>query len=97
MLIGLASKPQAYTWRQVAGAAALGGVGFTMSLFIAAHSFTGEDFSAAKIAIFLASLAAGTLGLAVLWRRAPLEATSAGVEDETAYATPVVVGGALTS
>jgi len=72
----VASKPSGYTWRQVAGTGALGGVGFTMSLFIAHQSFTGDDFSAAKIAIFLASLAAGVLGTAILWKRAPLEESS---------------------
>jgi NhaA family Na+:H+ antiporter len=74
----VASKPRAYTWRQVAGTGALGGVGFTMSLFIAHQSFTGDDFSAAKIAIFLASLAAGVLGTALLWKRASLEESSVG-------------------
>jgi NhaA family Na+:H+ antiporter len=76
VLLGLASKPRTYSWRQVAGTGALGGVGFTMSLFIAAQSFTGDDFSAAKIAIFLASLAAGALGVTVLWKRADLEQVS---------------------
>jgi NhaA family Na+:H+ antiporter len=71
----VASKPSAYTWRQVAGTGALGGVGFTMSLFIAHQSFTGDDFSAAKIAIFVASIAAGVLGTSILWKRAPLEAS----------------------
>jgi NhaA family Na+:H+ antiporter len=76
VLLGLAAKPRTYTWRQVAGTGALGGVGFTMSLFIAAQSFTGDDFSAAKIAIFLASFAAGALGVAILWKRAAPEPTS---------------------
>ncbi|MEI9965398.1 MAG: Na+/H+ antiporter NhaA [Caulobacteraceae bacterium] len=34
--LGLAEKPGAYSWRQLAGAGALAGIGFTMSLFIAA-------------------------------------------------------------
>jgi len=42
--LGLATKPDAYTWRQVAGAGALAGIGFTMSLFIAGQAFPSERF-----------------------------------------------------
>jgi NhaA family Na+:H+ antiporter len=65
---GIAVKPDAYSWRQLAGAGALGGIGFTMSLFIAGAAFPDQaDFAAAKIAIFLASLTAATLGVLILW------------------------------
>ena len=64
---GLADKPAAYSWVQLLGAGALGGIGFTMSLFIAGQAFpNGEDFAAAKISIFLASLLAGAAGVAIL-------------------------------
>ena len=64
---GLADKPSAYSWAQLLGAGALGGIGFTMSLFIAGHAFsTAGDFAAAKIAIFLASLLAGVTGVIML-------------------------------
>ena len=67
---GLAVKADAYSWRQLCGAGALGGIGFTMSLFIAGVAFPDPaHYAAAKIAIFLASLIAGTLGVLVLWRR----------------------------
>lgn len=67
---GIAVKPEAYSWRQLCGAGALGGIGFTMSLFIAGIAFEDQaDYAAAKIAIFLASLIAGGLGTLVLWRR----------------------------
>lgn len=69
--LGFAAKPDAYSWRHVAGTAALGGIGFTMSLFIAGQALTGDDFGAAKIAVFAASLIAGTTGIAILWKRAP--------------------------
>lgn len=36
---GTAAKPPEYTWRQLAGAGALAGIGFTMSLFIAGRAF----------------------------------------------------------
>lgn len=65
---GIADKPDAYTWRQLCGAAALGGIGFTMSLFIAGIAFPEPaTYAAAKIAIFVASLIAGSCGLLILW------------------------------
>lgn len=60
----LAVKPADYTWRQLAG------IGFTMSLFIAGQAFAAADFAAAKIAIFIASLLAGVLGVLILLPRA---------------------------
>lgn len=64
---GLAEKPNAYSWMQLLGAGALGGIGFTMSLFIAGQAFpVAGDFAAAKIAIFLASLMSGVAGVIVL-------------------------------
>ncbi len=65
---GIAAKPDAYSWRQLCGAGALGGIGFTMSLFIAGVAFSDPaDHSAAKIAIFVASLIAGSVGVLILW------------------------------
>jgi NhaA family Na+:H+ antiporter len=67
---GIAVKPAGYSWRQLCGAGALAGIGFTMSLFIAGASYPDPaDFSAAKIAIIVASLLAGSLGAAILWSR----------------------------
>jgi NhaA family Na+:H+ antiporter len=66
----IATKPSEYSWRQLCGAGALAGIGFTMSLFIAGEAFPNPaDFAAAKIAIFAASLVAGIVGTAILWRR----------------------------
>jgi NhaA family Na+:H+ antiporter len=64
----LAVKPDAYSWRQLAGAGALAGIGFTMSLFIAGEAFPRElDFAAAKIAVFAASILSALIGVALLW------------------------------
>ena len=69
--IGAADKPEAYSWRQLWGAGALGGIGFTMSLFIASAAFSDRgDYAAAKIAIFLASLTAAAIGVLILRRTA---------------------------
>jgi Na+:H+ antiporter, NhaA family len=65
---GLAHKPGAYSWRQLAGAGALAGIGFTMSLFIASQAFPRvEDFDVARIAVFAASLLSAVVGVALLW------------------------------
>jgi NhaA family Na+:H+ antiporter len=66
---GIAVKPEAYTWRQLAGAGALGGIGFTMSLFIAGQALERDGYAAAKIAIFIASIIAATVGTLILYRR----------------------------
>lgn len=75
--VGIAVKPAEYTWRQLAGAGALAGIGFTMSLFIAAQAFpNATDFSAAKIAVLAASVLSAAIGTAVLWgasRQEPFE------------------------
>lgn len=66
--LGWAVKPEEYSWRQMWGAGALAGIGFTMSLFIAGQAFPSEtDFAAAKIAVFAASVVAAIIGVAVLW------------------------------
>lgn len=66
--LGLAIKPAEYSWRQLAGAGALAGIGFTMSLFIAGQAFpAASDFAAAKIAVFAASVLSAIIGVAVLW------------------------------
>jgi NhaA family Na+:H+ antiporter len=67
--LGIATKPDAYSWQQLAGAGALAGIGFTMSLFIAGQAFPlAADFAAAKIAVFAASILSAAIGVALLWR-----------------------------
>ena len=68
---GWAEKPRAYDWPQLAGAGALAGIGFTMSLFIAGQAFpVADDFAAAKIAVFTASTVSALIGLVLLGRGA---------------------------
>jgi NhaA family Na+:H+ antiporter len=55
------------TWSMILGVGFLGGIGFTMSLFISALSFTEPVFQEyAKIGIIGGSLVSGVLGYAVL-------------------------------
>ncbi len=66
--LGVAVKPQEYSWRQLMGAGALAGIGFTMSLFIASQAFANDsDFAAAKFAVFAASVLSAVIGIAILW------------------------------
>ena len=63
----IALKPAEYSWLQLAGAGALAGIGFTMSLFIAGQAFPVEgDFEAAKIAVFAASVLSAVIGVTLL-------------------------------
>ena len=65
--LGVAQKPDDYSWLQLAGAGALAGIGFTMSLFIAGQAFpVAADFAAAKIAVLSASVISAVIGVAVL-------------------------------
>ena len=41
--LGIATKPDEYSWRQLIGAGAFAGIGFTMSLFIASQAFPVGD------------------------------------------------------
>ncbi|MDQ9171607.1 Na+/H+ antiporter NhaA [Oxalobacteraceae bacterium R-40] len=72
--IGICRLPLDLNWKHVFGAGLLGGIGFTMSIFITNLAFIGDAaaINASKMAILLASLAAGALGfvwLSLLGRR----------------------------
>ena len=66
---GVCCLPSDLRWRHIVGAGILGGIGFTMSIFIANLAFPEDSdvLNASKMAIFLASLAAGLCGF--LWLR----------------------------
>jgi NhaA family Na+:H+ antiporter len=67
----VAVLPTDVHWRHIAGAAALGGIGFTVSLFIADLAFTDPRLvDAAKLAILAASVASAFVGAAILLARA---------------------------
>ncbi len=59
----LAGKPDGATWAQLLGVAMLGGVGFTMSLFIGMLAFPGPEHAAdVRIGVLLGSLASALAG-----------------------------------
>ena len=66
--LGLGRLPHDTTWPMVLGLGAVGGIGFTVSLFIAGLSFPGAELltEEAKIAILLASLVAAVVGVVLL-------------------------------
>ena len=70
--LGIARLPRAITWPQIGGVACLGGIGFTISLFITELAFREvEAANAARIGIFFGSLFAGAIGYLVLRRVLP--------------------------
>ncbi|WP_432476262.1 Na+/H+ antiporter NhaA [Nocardioides sp. GXQ0305] len=66
--LGLGKLPERSGWRMIAGLGAVGGIGFTVSLFIAGLSFPGNELltEEAKVGILGGSLLAALLGVALL-------------------------------
>lgn len=63
----IAELPAETTWLHVLGLGLLGGIGFTMSIFIALLSFQNPDYqNEAKFAILIASVLAGVSGFLLL-------------------------------
>jgi NhaA family Na+:H+ antiporter len=62
--IGVAKLQEGVTWRNLAGIGLLGGIGFTMSMFISNLAFTDvELISNSKISVLIASAVAAISGL----------------------------------
>ncbi|MEN8303921.1 MAG: Na+/H+ antiporter NhaA [Campylobacterota bacterium] len=66
--LGIAKLPEGSSMSQIFGVAFLGGIGFTMSIFVADLAFLGNDelIFQAKVGILAASLFAGVFGYAWL-------------------------------
>ncbi|WP_026350300.1 Na+/H+ antiporter NhaA [Dyadobacter beijingensis] len=66
--LGISSMPNRAGWAHIIGVGMLGGIGFTMSVFIALLSFPGEQriLSEAKFAILTGSVLSGILGYMML-------------------------------
>lgn len=80
VLLGLCALPQDLKWKQVIGIGFLGGIGFTMSIFITFLAFDNPELiTQSKIAILIASLIAGALGY--LWLRITLIPQTAETEN----------------
>jgi len=64
---GMGSLPEGVKWTQVIGLGVLGGIGFTMSIFIAMLSYkTPELQTNAKFVVLITSVLAGAIGYMIL-------------------------------
>ncbi|MEN9875135.1 MAG: hypothetical protein RLZZ529_132 [Bacteroidota bacterium] len=72
--LGIGSLPKELQWKQILGAGMLGGIGFTMSIFITLLAFKNDGeavITYSKMAILVASFVSGTLGF--LWLKMSLK------------------------
>ena len=69
---GLAPKPEGANWWQILGVGMLGGIGFTMSLFIGMLAFAdAKQGTQLRLAVLVASLVSAIAGYLVLRVSAP--------------------------
>lgn len=67
----VATLPEFVTWRHMFGASVLGGVGFTMAIFVANLAYTDQILiTEAKLSILVASTVAGIIGFVLLMLQA---------------------------
>jgi NhaA family Na+:H+ antiporter len=93
--LGFAALPAGSTWRGILLLGMLGGIGFTMSIFIANLAFHDEELLAsAKLGVLVASVVAGSCGLLFgrLMLARPTETSS--LESSPAYVPGIYGGGA---
>ena len=77
--LGIGELPQGANWRQVYGIAILGGIGFTMSLFIGTLAFPDPAHAAAvRVGVLVGSLSSALLGYVLLRWCARVPATRSG-------------------
>jgi Na+:H+ antiporter, NhaA family len=69
---GIGRLPAGTDWTHVVGLAAVGGIGFTVALFVSSLAFTDPALDdLAKVGIFVGSLVAGVVGALILSRARP--------------------------
>jgi len=83
VMLGVCRLPLDLNWRHVSGAGLLGGIGFTMSIFITNLAFGASPalVNASKMAILVASLTAGVIGFT--WLKLFGQPTAADVDTST--------------
>lgn len=86
--LGFAPMPENSNWKMIAAISMLGGIGFTVSLFIANLSFGdmgepgGELLKNAKIGIVIGSFLSGLIGYLMLMRYLPSSSSTAPTDEE---------------
>ena len=79
--LGLCALPADLKWKNILGAGMLGGIGFTMSIFITLLAFENTEMvNNSKIAILIASVIAGTIGL--FWLKVSLKTSVDDMENK---------------
>jgi NhaA family Na+:H+ antiporter len=78
---GAAQLPAGVTWRAMLGAGCLGGIGFTMSLFIAGLALEGTLLDAGKIGTLAGSILSAVFGLTTLVAFLPSARATAPAND----------------
>lgn len=71
--VGIAKLPSGVNWGAIIGAGFLGGIGFTMALFIAGLALQGEMLDASKIGILAGSVASAIAGVIILINTLPVK------------------------
>jgi Na+:H+ antiporter, NhaA family len=86
---GIAHPPQGITFHDIFGVAGLGGIGFTMSLFITELAF-GTDPAAnhARVGVIIGSIISGTIGFIILSRTLAHDEAEAAEAAQAARASP---------
>ncbi len=83
-ILKISSLPTNTNWSQMIGAGFLGGIGFTMSIFIALLSFESIEWQAtAKISILIASALSGLTGYLILARGKAVDERDELIEVQT--------------
>ncbi len=89
---GLSPLPEGLVWRHILGAALLGGIGFTMALFITGLAFSDPELIArAKLGILIGSIAAG-VGAWLILRSCPADQSIDDQDDDEATVAGESVG-----
>lgn len=83
---GIADRPEGTTWGQLFGVAILGGIGFTMSLFIGTLAFSDPILAAeVRIGVLVGSLLSATVGFLLLRRLAEVEEMKQQTRDSARF------------
>lgn len=85
--LGVATLPQGLNFRHIIGVAFMGGIGFTMSIFIAELGFANhpQDLLMAKTGILFASLTSGIIGFTWLYLMTKKQPVQQGEVKPTAH------------